>query len=555
MRETGAQYLIRFLESKNVTCIAGMPGGSILPVYDALYGSRIQHIQARHEQGACFIAGGIARASGKTGVVFATSGPGAANLLTGLADAKMDSVPLLAVTGQVPRALIGTDAFQELDICSMSIPATKARFFIDSPESLARNLPIAFHTASTPRFGPVLIDIPKDIQSELYEYPDLFPNPQTELRERSLPDLREWISLLENSEKPILYLGGGCIASNASEEIIQLSEKNGIPAVSSLNGLGVFPAFHRNFLGMLGMHGLPFVNYALEEADLLFALGARFDDRATGKLSEFCPNAKILHIDIDRRELNRLKKADLSAAFDIKEFLKILLPHISERSRDVWNFRISENRKNSFSAAETVYNYDNPSFYIRKAADCMNPYDITVTDVGQHQMWTAQVYPFQKPRTFLCSGGLGTMGFGLPSAIGASLAFPEKRVLCISGDGSILLNIQELATLRELNLNVKILILNNSSLGMVRQQQELFYGSRFSESGFISSPDFTMLAASFGIPGFRLDDRRESDSLFEIFFESAGPALLEIPIQESAKVFPMVPPGKANREMILSSEG
>lgn len=554
MRETGAQYLIRFLESKNVTCVAGMPGGSILPVYDASYGSRIQHIQARHEQGACFIAGGIARASGKTGVVFATSGPGAANLLTGLADAKLDSIPLLAVTGQVPRALIGTDAFQELDICRMSIPATKAQFFIDSPESLAENLPVAFHTASTPRFGPVIIDIPKDIQSELYEYPDLFPYPQTEFNRKLLPDLIEWISVLENSERPILYIGGGCIASNASEEIIQLSEKNGIPAVSSLNGLGVFPSSHKNFLGMLGMHGLPYVNFALEEADLLFALGARFDDRATGKLSEFCPNAKILHIDIDQRELNRLKKADLSAAFDIREFLKILLPHIPERSRDAWGFRISEIRRRCFPNAQNICNHDNPSFYIRKAAEYMNSYDIAVTDVGQHQMWTAQFYPFQKPRTFLCSGGLGTMGFGLPSAIGAALAFQDRKVLCITGDGSILLNIQELATLRELNLNVKILILNNSSLGMVRQQQELFYGSRFSGSDFLSNPDFVMLASSFGIPGFRLEIGRELDCLLEKFFESDGPALLEIPIQESAKVFPIVPPGKANREMILSDD-
>ncbi|WP_294375096.1 biosynthetic-type acetolactate synthase large subunit [uncultured Clostridium sp.] len=587
MKYNGAEIVIKLLENQGVEYIAGIPGGFNLPIYDALYKSnKLKHILARHEQGAGFIAQGISRATDKAGVCFATSGPGATNLLTAIADAKLDSIPLIAITGQVPLSAIGTDAFQEVDAYGLTIPITKHNFLVRNIEDLFTIIPEAFHIALEGRPGPVLIDIPKNIQTQVIEL-EKFPDSLSENKNHSkdieyndsIDDNKKFESnicgniehknssstrilkrstlecmaeLINNSHRPIIYAGGGVIRANASKELYDFAKKNNIPVTLSLMGLGAFPSNDRLNIGMLGMHGAPYTNYLMNEADLILAFGTRFDDRATGNIEKFCPRASIIHIDIDPSEINKVKNSSLSMAADIKDFLREILPFLNERNRSSWTKRVEcFKEKYPFPSYEDPLHPANIIPYIASKV----PEDTLVTtDVGEHQMWTAQRYPFNKPKTLLTSGGLGTMGFGLPVAIGAALANKEKTVLCFSGDGSILMNIQELATLADLNLNVKVIILTNHHLGLVRQQQQLFYNQHYIASHFISNPDFKTIAKGFGINSCDLgDEENPLGKLDEILMEK-GPCVINIPIEECENVLPMVAPGKSNLEMIGSGE-
>ncbi|MBL8020612.1 MAG: biosynthetic-type acetolactate synthase large subunit [Leptospirales bacterium] len=546
--QSGSTIIIQFLESVGVRVVSGMPGGANLPLYDALFESKLLHVLARHEQGGGFIAQGMTRASGFPGVCFATSGPGVTNLVTALADAKMDSIPLLAITGQVPRALIGTDAFQEVDTCAMVQPLVKRAYFVSKVDDLFWILPEAWSLCQEGRPGPVLIDVPKDIQIELTSGDFVWPVREKLNQTIEQGQIDSFIGELTLSERPILYIGGGAINSDASALIRQLADTNGIPVVSTLMGLGAFPSDHPWFLGMLGMHGEASTNHILEESDLLIALGVRFDDRATGKLDEFCPSARVVHVDVDARELGKLRVAELAIRSDLKEFLSQSLHLVPKNDRADWKRHIASLRNahpSENTSDDVVSNF--PGAFLRGLSEILDPEDIITTDVGQHQMWTAQSYPFKKPRTLLTSGGLGTMGFGLPAAIGAALARPEATVVCISGDGSILLNIQELALLHEFQLNVKVIVMDNGHLGLVRQQQELFYEERISAARFQSSPDFCALANSFGIQAMRFGGEM---SELKGVLETNGPVMIHVPMESSLNVYPMVAPGKANRDMI-----
>lgn len=566
MKYSGAEIIIKLLENEGVEFISGIPGGFNLPMYDALYNSTIKHILARHEQGAAFIAQGISRTTDKVGVCFATSGPGATNLLTAIADAKLDSIPLIAITGQVPLSAIGTDAFQEVDAYGLTIPITKHNFLIRNIHDLFTIIPEAFRIATEGRPGPVLIDIPKNIQTETIEL-EFFPNDntfsnslesdisnvieektissKTSLKSSTIECMAE---LINNSRKPIIYAGGGIISSNASSNLYELAKKNNIPVALSLMGLGAFPCDDDLSLGMLGMHGAPYTNYLLNEADLILAFGIRFDDRATGNIDKFCPNASIIHVDIDPSELNKVKTCSLSMTADIKEFLDAIIPYVDNKSRNSWVQRVK-----CFKEKYPLPSYENtmhPANLIPFIASKVGSDAIIATDVGEHQMWTAQRYPFKKPKTLLTSGGLGTMGFGLPVSIGAALVNPDKNVLCFSGDGSILMNIQELATLADFNLNVKVIILANHHLGLVRQQQELFYNKHYIASSFISNPNFKIIAEGFGIKGYDLGNEQNPLEKLEDILNEEGPCVINVPIEECENIFPMVAPGKSNLEMI-----
>ncbi len=554
MKYNGAEIVIKLLENEGVEYISGIPGGFNLPLYDALYKSKIEHILARHEQGAGFIAQGISRSTNKVGVCFATSGPGVTNLLTAIADAKLDSIPLVAITGQVPLSAIGTDAFQEVDAYGLTIPITKHNFLVRNIHELFTVIKEAFKIASEGRPGPVLIDIPKDIQTETIEL-DVFPS-NTEnnvvsvrknLKGSTLYCMAE---LINNSKRPIIYAGGGVINSNASQNLYEFAKKSNIPVCLSLMGLGAFPCDDELSLGMLGMHGAPFTNYLLNEADLILALGVRFDDRATGNIENFCPNASIIHIDIDPSELNKVKTASLSMVADVNDFLEDILSHIEEKNRNSWI-----NRVRCFKEKYPLQSYKNhlhPANIIPFVSTVVPNNTIITTDVGQHQMWVAQRYPFTHPKTYLASSGLGTMGFGLPVAIGAALINKSKTIVCFCGDGSILMNIQELATLSDFNLNVKVIILNNHHLGLVRQQQQLFYNEHYIASHFISNPNFKIIADGFGIQSCNLGSEEKPLEKLEELLSMEGPCLINVPIDETENIFPMVPPGKSNIEMIGS---
>jgi len=535
-RMTGAQLIVALLERQGIRTVAGIPGGANLPLYDALSHSRhIRHVLARHEQGAGFIAQGMARVTGQPAVCLATSGPGATNILTAIADAKLDSVPVVCITGQVAQPLIGTDAFQEVDTYGMSIPITKHNWLVRDAAELLEVIPDAFRIAASGRPGPVLVDVPKDVQLQSIEFAD-WPAPGcADLPPRLDPaGIEKAAAMINAASRPVLYLGGGIIQAGASELAVQLAERAGIPVAMTLMALGAMPAEHPLALGMLGMHAARHTNLALEECDLLIALGARFDDRATGKVAQFCPHAQILHVDIDASELDKIKTAHLGLVADVAEALRALLPVTEHHVRPAWRARIAElKRRHPLADCE-------PHALIRQVAELAGEEAIVTTDVGQHQMWTAQSYPLRRPRQWLTSGGLGTMGFGLPAAIGAALAAPERTVVCVTGDGSLLMNIQELATAAELGVNVKVVLLNNNALGLVSQQQRMFYGRRLYASKFESQPDFGRIAEGFGVPACTLDEA----------FATPGPALVNVPIDAEAHVYPMVPPGAANKEMI-----
>lgn len=574
---TGAEIVVRLLEKHGIDLVAGIPGGSVLPLYEELGKSTIRHILVRHEQAGGFLAQGIARSTGKTAVCIATSGPGAMNLLTAIADARCDSVPLVAITGQVNTALIGTDAFQEADTFGLSFPITKHSVMVSSARELLEAIPRAFQIAQEGRPGPVLVDIPRDIQLQKVSF-ESWPQPiQVEKKavrfrtdgEAFVRRIDEAARALLAAKQPVLYIGGGCNSSEAAEGIATVRKELPLPVVTSLMGIGAVDAEDPLLAGMIGMHGSMCANRAMYESDLVMAVGVRFDDRATGVIARFCPSARIIHIDIDAAEVNKI----MSAAIAIISDAESALPAIAERVREVrrekgtindsalhdWNTRIrslkAEEYANDAARASnaTQSKSMHPGAFLAALPSCasragLSPSDLIITtDVGQHQMWSAQYYPVRTPRTFLTSGSLGTMGFGLPVAIGAALANPDKRVVCISGDGSIMMNIQELATLNELGVNVTVIVLDNGSLGMVRQQQALLFNRHFSASVFESSVDLVAIASGFGITCARAED----EGWEKVAFAGSGPRFVRLAIDPEHMVSPFVPAGKANVEALL----
>ena len=554
MQLTGAQLIVRLLERQGVRTIAGIPGGAILPFYDALSASsQIRHVLARHEQGAGFMAQGMARVSGVPQVCIASSGPGATNLVTAIADACLDSIPMVIITGQVPQAMIGTDAFQEVDIYGITVPITKHNFLVRSAQELLEVVPDAFRIAMSGRPGPVLIDVPKDVQNQLISVDErALPAPAVAdpAPQLDLAAVEEAARMIDAAARPVLYLGGGVVASGASALAVQLAERAGLPTTMTLMGLGAMPVDHRLSIGMLGMHGARYTNFVLEESDLLVCVGARFDDRAIGRAAQFCPNAKIVHIDIDRSELHKIKNAHVAIHADVKHALEALLPRVAAAARAPWLAHVDELRARF---PMQLPGQDDPRTHyglIHAVAAALDDDAVIATDVGQHQMWVAQAYPFRRPRQWLTSGGLGTMGFGLPTAIGAALAEPDRTVVCFSGDGSFKMNIQELATLAEEGLNVKIVLMNNNALGLVYQQQTLFYGQRLFASKYRSEPDFVKIAEGFGVPAVDLDTADDPRATLAEALHRPGPCLIHATIDREQFVYPMVPPGAANTEMI-----
>jgi acetolactate synthase-1/2/3 large subunit len=555
---TGAQIIVRLLERQGVTLVAGIPGGAILPLYDALgQYPRVRHVLTRHEQGAGFLAQGMARATGKPGVFFATSGPGATNTLTALADAKLDSTPIVCITGQVPTSLLGTDAFQEVDIYGLSIPVTKHNFLVRSAEELLDVIPRAFSIALSGRPGPVLVDVPKDAQTGLCSFAE-WPEPGKAETPPSLDldAVAAAAGLINAAKRPVLCLGGGVVQSGASELAVLLAETAGAPTALTLLGLAAMGAHHPLRLGMLGMHAAASTNMLLEECDLLIAVGMRFDDRATGDAARFCPGASIVHIDIDACELDKIKTAHVALNGDAHQALAALLPWIKPDPRTIWRARMEELRARYPQPFDDERDPASPYGLILHAAELLGDEAIVVTDVGQHQMRVAQSYPFSRPRQWLTSGGLGTMGFGLPAAIGAALAEPGRPVVCFSGDGSLLMNIQEMATAAELGVNVKVALSNNASLGLVRQQQELFYGRRYFASDYRAQVDFAAIARGFGWSAFDLaeaSDAQDARGMLARAFAVKGPCLINAPMAADAAVYPIVPPGAANKDMLGAS--
>lgn len=564
MKKTGAQIFIESLIKEGVDTVFGFPGGAVLPVYDALYGvTALRHILVRHEQGAVHMADGYARATGKPGVVVVTSGPGATNTVTGIATAYMDSIPVVVFTGQVPTALIGNDAFQEADIVGITRPCTKHNYLVKDIKDLTRIIKEAFHIATTGRPGPVLVDLPKDVLSALHE----FKYPEgVELRsykptyEGHPGQIKRAIELIFKSKRPLIYTGGGIILSNASEELAHFAEKLNIPVTNTLMGLGGFPGTHSLFLGMLGMHGTYCANMAVTNTDCLIAIGARFDDRVTGKIDEFAPYAKIIHVDIDPTSISKNVKVDIPIVGDVKLVLKDMLKHIDE-TKGVKAYKESTNEwhgqiKNWAETHRLSYKYDDkkikPQHVIERIFELTKGKAIITTEVGQNQMWAAQFYKFDKPRTFLTSGGLGTMGFGFPAAIGAQVAFPDKIVIDIAGDGSIQMNIQELATAVQYKLPVKVAILNNKFLGMVRQWQEFFYEKRYSHTCISVAPDFVRLAEAYGAVGLRATKPEEVDPVIkEALTVKSKPVLMDFVVDPEEDVYPMVPAGQPLNKMLL----
>ncbi len=549
---TGAQLLVRLLERQGVRTIAGIPGGAILPFYDALSGSElIRHVLARHEQGAGFMAQGMARVSGVPQVCIASSGPGATNLVTAIADACLDSIPMVIITGQVPLSMIGTDAFQEVDIYGITVPITKHNFLVRSAQELLEVVPEAFRIAMSGRPGPVLIDVPKDIQNQLVDFDELPPPAVPDVGPELDMDAIDAAALMINeAHRPVLYLGGGVVHSDAATLALHLAEQSSLPTTMTLMALGTMPMDHPLSVGMLGMHGARYTNLVLEEADLLICVGARFDDRAIGRTAQFCPNAKIIHIDIDRSELHKIKSAHVAINADVSAALEALLPRVKVTLRTDWLAQVAELKQRCPMLFPDV---DNPrSHYglIKAVADALDDEAVIATDVGQHQMWVAQAYPFRRTRQWLTSGGLGTMGFGFPTAMGAALAEPERTVVCFTGDGSFMMNIQELATLAEEGLNLKIVVMNNNALGLVYQQQSLFYGKRRFASKYRTEPDFVKIAQGFGVPALDLDKVDDPRAALAEALNTPGPCLIHATIDCEQFVYPMVPPGGANTEMI-----
>ena len=549
-RFTGAQLIVHLLERQGITTVAGIPGGTVLPLYDALSQStQIRHVLARHEQGAGFIAQGMARTQGKPAVCMACSGPGATNLVTAIADARLDSIPLICITGQVPSSMIGTDAFQEVDTYGISIPITKHNYLVRDITELPQVISDAFRIAQSGRPGPVWIDIPKDVQTAEIEI-DVLPEPgeRAPAPEFSAESVRDAAAMINAAKRPVLYLGGGAI--NAADEIRQFAEKANLPTTMTLMALGMLPKAHPLSLGMLGMHGARSTNYILQEADLLIVMGARFDDRAIGKTEEFCPNAKIIHVDIDRAELGKIKQPHVAIQGDVAEVLAQLIPQTDATDRADWRQLVADLQREFPGAIPTEGDPLSHYGLINAVAACVDDSAIITTDVGQHQMWTAQAYPLNRPRQWLTSGGLGTMGFGLPAAVGAALANPDRKVICFSGDGSLMMNIQEMATAAENQLDVKIILMNNEALGLVHQQQSLFYKQGVFAATYPGMINFMQIAAGFGLHTCDLNAEEDAHAALQAAISRPGPALIHVRIDPEQKVYPMVPPGAANTEMV-----
>lgn len=550
---TGAQMMIETLERLGVKTMFGYPGGAVLNIYDALYHSDIDHVLTRHEQAAIHAAEGFARATGKVGVVLATSGPGATNLVTGITDAYMDSTPLVIFTGQVPVSMIGRDAFQEADVIGITMPITKHSYQVRDAKDIPRIIVEAFTIAASGRPGPVLIDIPKDISGVKAEFkmPD-----RVHLRgyqptiEPSPIQITRVVEAISKAKKPLLYIGGGVISAEAAEQVRQLAEMTQIPVTSTLMGLGAFPYDHPLFVGMLGMHGTYAANRAVFECDLLIACGVRFDDRVTGKLERFSPNSKKVHIDIDPAEIGKNVPIDYPIVADVKRTLEVLIERKPTTSTQPWVEQLQalvQEYPLSYAHEEEILR---PQYVIDLINDMTQGKAVVTTEVGQHQMWAAHFYKAAQPRSFITSGGLGTMGYGFPAAMGAKIARPDDMVICIAGDASLQMNIQEMQTVVERDIRIIIVVINNGYAGMVRQWQELFYENRISESR-ISSPDFVKVAEAFGIRGLRAKTPEEARTILQEAFTHNGPILLDFTVAEGENVFPMVPPGKGNDEMII----
>jgi acetolactate synthase-1/2/3 large subunit len=554
--KTGADILIDSLIEQKVDTIFGYPGGAVLPIYDALYRSDgdFEHILTRHEQGAIHAAEGYARVSGRPGVVLATSGPGATNLITGIADAMMDSLPLVIITGQVATSVTGTDAFQEADVMGITTPITKHNYQVQSSYDIPRIIKEAFHIASTGRPGPVVVDIPKDISAnpclKVDESDFHLPGYQPTIKPNPL-QIKKLTEALKKSKKPLILTGAGVIHGKASDLLLDIVEAYELPVTSTLLGLGAFPGDHKLFLGMAGMHGTYTSNMAISECDLLINIGARFDDRLTGNLEHFATNATVAHIDIDPAEIGKNVTTHIPIVSDSRAALEELKKQVNEKpDHGAWMAQLKENK-----ASYPLW-YNNPSedmipqWLIKSLHDATNGDAIVTTDVGQHQMWTAQYYAFAQPNKWVTSGGLGTMGFGFPAAIGAQLAAPEEPVVAVVGDGGFQMTLQELSVLQERGLPVKIIIVNNGALGMVRQWQEAFYDKRYSESIVSVQPDFVKLAESYNIRGMKFETQKQfNDSIKEIM-DYNGPVLLDCRVLQQENVYPMVPPGKGIHEMI-----
>ncbi|MFM4834563.1 acetolactate synthase 2 catalytic subunit [Aeromonas media] len=542
----GAQFLVQALKKQGVTQVFGYPGGAIMPVYDALYDGGLAHQLCRHEQGAAMAAVGYARASGQVGVCIATSGPGATNLVTGLAEALLDSVPLVAISGQVACAAVGTDAFQEVDVLGMSLSCTKHSFMVTDPADLGRVLAEAFAIATEGRPGPVLIDFPKDVQ--LAAVPTQSPLFAVEEPEPLNPaELTLARTLLAAAERPVLYVGGGVGMANAEQQLRDFAAATGMPAVTTLKGIGALDPDSPVYLGMLGMHGTKAANYAVQQCDLLVVVGARFDDRVTGKLEEFAPEAKVIHLDVDAAEFGKRRAAEVGITTDLKRVLPALAMALVI---DPWREHCAN------MAREYAFRYDHPGqpiyapALLKQLSARLPDTSVVACDVGQHQMWVAQHMRFTSPRNHLSSAGLGTMGFGLPAAIGAKMSRPDDEVVLVSGDGSFMMNVQELGTIRRAQLKVKMVLLDNQRLGMVRQWQELFFDGRYSETILSDNPDFVALAAAFGIPGETITCKEQIAGALERLLASESAYLLHVAISEEENVWPLVPPGVANHKMM-----
>jgi len=565
---SGAEIVFKCLEDQKVEHIFGYPGGAVLPIYDELKNHpSIKHILVRHEQGAGHAAEGYARSTGKPGVVLVTSGPGATNVVTALTDAYMDSVPLVCISGQVPTHLIGTDAFQECDTTGITRPCTKHNWLVKDINDLPRIMHEAFEVATTGRPGPVLVDIPKDVQFAKAKY--FKPKKEKKLKERSLnlfkqSDIDQLVDLMKKSSRPVFYTGGGVINSGpkASEQLRELITVTGFPITSTLQGLGAYPGDDNQFLGMLGMHGTYEANNAMHDCDLLINIGARFDDRITGKIDEFSPKSKKVHIDIDPSSINKIVKVDLSIVGDVSDVIKSTIKTLKNK-----NLNLEKSNKQKISKwwqqiqkwrTKQSLNFVNSNKIIKPQYAVQRLYELTknqdtyiTTEVGQHQMWAAQHYKFNKPNRWMTSGGLGTMGYGLPAAVGVQVAHPEKLVVDIAGEASILMNIQEMSTAVQYNLPVKIFILNNQYMGMVRQWQELLHEKNYSESYSKALPDFVKLAEAYGCVGIRAQDPNELDQKIEEMINTNGPVIFDCHVDQNENCFPMIPSGKPHNQMLL----
>ena len=565
MELTGSQILLESLKLEGVDTVFGYPGGAVINIYDDLYESSINHVLTRHEQAAVHAADGYARCTGKVGVAIATSGPGATNTVTGIATAYMDSIPMVIITGQVPTPLIGNDAFQEADMCGITRPCTKHNYLVKDIRDLARILKEAFYIARTGRPGPVLVDLPKDIQvtTHKFSYPD-----KVSLRgykptySGNIRQIEKAAKMILAARKPVLYVGGGITLSGADDVLLKLAEQTKIPVTTTLMAMAAFPQRHPLALGMLGMHGTFYANMSVTECDLLIAVGSRFDDRVTGRIDSFAEKAKIIHVDIDPTSIGKNVATDLPIVGDLKDVLGKLHGYLNKKpelvedlveATEEWRSMIGEWKERHPMTYRSSKSVIKPQFVIEKISEMTAEDAIITTEVGQHQMWAAQFFTFREPKTFLTSGGLGTMGFGLPAALGAQVAYPDRQVIDISGDGSFQMNSQELATLVQYKLPVKIAILNNNYLGMVRQWQQMFFEKRYSQTVMELPIDFIKLAEAYGATGLQATKVDEVEATIKQALETPGPVLMNFIVSREENVLPMVPAGKAIHEMVLAS--